>query len=283
MIKKHFVFSYINILIREIEKRDYLSFARKIINLFYKLFINIIKRIIGISTNLDNGKGLNNISINNLFEHFNCDKGATFKTNDNKILKTHNYSVFYERYFNKIKNDNLNILELGSHEGKGIAAFYHFFPNSKLVGANINPFQMRYYSNRIEEIYIDVSSKKILQNFKNYFNRKFEIIVDDASHNLRDILITLPILFKKLNSGGYYVIEDINQFSLFKNLNPTNEKLTPLEILRHIQKNKNFDSNFISKEDINYLKDNIAEYHFERGEMVVNGHNISDIVFLKKK
>ena len=141
---------------------------------------------------------------------------------------------------------------------------------------------MKFCSNRIEEIFIDVSSKKILENFSKYINKNFDIIIDDASHNLRDILITLPILFKKLNPGGYYVIEDVNQFEVFKNLNPTNEKLTPLKILKFMQDNKNFDSNFMTEEDTNYLKENISEYFFERGEMVVNDHNISDIVFLKK-
>ena len=286
MIKKHFVFSYTNILAREIEKKNYFSFTRKIFNLFYKLLINILKKLLGFSINLDNNKASNkffNLSINDLFEYFNCDKGSNFKITENKKIKAHNYSVFYEKYLNKIKNENFNFLELGSHEGKGIAAFYHFFPNAKLIGANINPFQMRYYSNRIEEVYIDVSSKKILQNFINYFDNKFQIIIDDASHNLRDILITLPILFKKLNSGGFYVIEDINQFDVFKNLNPTREKLTPIKILKFMQENKSFDSDFISKEDVNYLKENIAEYHFEKGEMVMNGYNISDIVFLKKR
>ena len=286
MIKKHFVFSYTNILAREIEKKNYFSFTRKIFNLFYKLLINILKKLLGFSINLDNNKASNkffNLSINDLFEYFNCDKGSNFKITENKKIKAHNYSVFYEKYLNKIKNENFNFLELGSHEGKGIAAFYHFFPNAKLIGANINPFQMRYYSNRIEEVYIDVSSKKILQNFINYFDNRFQIIIDDASHNLRDILITLPILFKKLNSGGFYVIEDINQFDVFKNLNPTREKLTPIKILKFMQENKSFDSDFISKEDVNYLKENIAEYHFEKGEMVMNGYNISDIVFLKKR
>ena len=286
MIKKHFVFSYTNILAREIEKKNYFSFTRKIFNLFYKLLINILKKLLGFSINLDNNKASNkffNLSINDLFEYFNCDKGSNFKITENKRIKAHNYSVFYEKYLNKIKNENFNFLELGSHEGKGIAAFYHFFPNAKLIGANINPFQMRYYSNRIEEVYIDVSSKKILQNFINYFDNRFQIIIDDASHNLRDILITLPILFKKLNSGGFYVIEDINQFEVFKNLNPTREKLTPIKILKYMQENKSFDSDFISKEDVNYLKENIAEYHFEKGEMVMNGYNISDIVFLKKR
>ena len=141
---------------------------------------------------------------------------------------------------------------------------------------------MKFYSKRIEEIFIDVSSKKILKNFSEHINKNFDIIIDDASHNLRDILIALPIMFKKLNPGGYYVIEDVNKFEVFKNLNPTNERLTPLNILKHMKDNKNFDSNFISAEEIKYLKENISKYFFERGEMVVNGYNISDIVFLKK-
>ena len=80
----------------------------------------------------------------------------------------------------------------------------------------------------------------------------------------------------------FYVIEDIDQFKVFKNLNPTNEKLTPLRILKHMHDKKEFQSDFISEEDIKYLKENISEYFFEKGEMVMNEHNISDIVFLRK-
>ncbi len=284
MIKKHFVFSYTNILIREIEKKKYFSFIRKIFNLFYKLLINILKKNLGLVYNLDKKENLEykSSSLDKLFNIFNCDKGSILKINQNKSLKTHNYGVFYEKYFQNFKNKDLKILELGSHEGKGLAAFYYFFPHSSFLGANINPFQMKFCSRRIEEIYIDVSSKKILQNFSKYTDQNFDIIIDDASHNLKDILITLPILFKKLNPGGFYVIEDINQFEVFRNLNPTNEKLTPLKILRNMAANKSFDSNFISNNEVSYLKENISEYFFEKGEMIVNSHNISDIVFLKK-
>ena len=222
------------------------------------------------------------MSLGKLFETFNSDKGLILKTYDNKEIKSHNYAIFYEKYFKDLRNKKLRILEIGSHEGKGLAAFYYFFQNAFLIGANINPFQMKFYSKRIDEIYIDVSSKKILENFRNYFKEGFDIIIDDASHNLRDILITLPILFKKLNPGGFYVIEDIDQFKVFKNLNPTNEELTPLKILKHMHDKKEFQSDFISEEDIRYLKENISEYFFEKGEMVMNEHNISDIVFLRK-
>ena len=284
MMKKHFVFSYINILIREIEKRKYFSLLRKVFNIFYKLFVNFIKKKIGVIKNLDNqiNSQKRNLTLGKLFEIFNSDKGLILKTYDNKEIKSHNYAIFYEKYFKDLRNKKLRILEIGSHEGKGLAAFYYFFQNAFLIGANINPFQMKFYSKRIDEIYIDVSSKKILENFKNYFKEGFDIIIDDASHNLRDILITLPILFKKLNPGGFYVIEDIDQFKVFKNLNPTNEELTPLKILKHMHDKKEFQSDFISEEDIRYLKENISEYFFEKGEMVMNEHNISDIVFLKK-
>ena len=284
MMKKHFVFSYTNILIREIEKRKYFSLLRKVFNIFYKLFVNFTKKKIGVIKNLDNqvNSQKRNLSLGKLFETFNSDKGLILKTYDNKKIKSHNYAIFYEKYFKDLRNKKLRILEIGSHEGKGLAAFYYFFQNAFLIGANINPFQMKFYSKRIDEIYIDVSSKKILENFRNYFKEGFDIIIDDASHNLRDILITLPILFKKLNPGGFYVIEDIDQFKVFKNLNPTNEELTPLKILKYIHDKKEFQSDFISDEDIRYLKENISEYFFEKGEMVMNEHNISDIVFLRK-
>lgn len=283
MIKKNALFSYLNILERQIEKKKYLSFGRKIFNLIFKILINSIKKKLNIIINLDkkDNSKIFNYSLEKLFNHFNCDKGTILKHN-NTTIKTHNYTPYYEKIFKNIKNNKIRILELGSHEGKGLAAFYYFFPKSSLIGANINPFQMRFQSNRIEEIYIDVSSKIILKNFCKYYKDGFDIIIDDASHNLHDILLTLPVLFKKLNRGGFYVIEDVNQFEVYNNLNPTNETLTPIKILKNIQQKKEFNSQFITTDDVRYLRDNIAEYFFEKGDMIVNEQNISDIVFLKK-
>ena len=85
MIKKHFVFSYTNLLIREIEKKNYFAFVRKIFNLFYKLFINFAKRKIGLIKNLDNKTNNQNsdLSLGKLFQIFNSDKGPSLKTYDN--------------------------------------------------------------------------------------------------------------------------------------------------------------------------------------------------------
>ena len=159
MIIKSFIFSYKNILIREIEKKNYLSFLRKIFNLLYKFLINSAKKKFGLIINLDkqdHSKKIN-LPLEKLFEIFNSDKGLSFKTYDNQLLKSHNYTIFYEKYFKNLNNNKLRILEIGSHEGKGLAAFYYFFKNSSFVGANINPFQMKFCSKKIEDIYINVS------------------------------------------------------------------------------------------------------------------------------
>jgi len=281
----NFWYSYSNILLRSILKKKYFTFFRKI---FGTLFKFLRKRFLYIFSskivNLDkiNNKKFNKLKLDDLFINFNCDKGSYCFYNGAKI-DTHKYSTFYEKYFNRIKKKKLNILELGSHEGRGIASFYYYFPNANFFGANINPFQMRYKSKRINELYVDVSSKKILNNLKNYIKTDLDLIIDDASHNLKDILLALPIFFKKLKKGGFYVIEDADQFKIYKELNPTKEKLTPIKILLNIKNNIKFNSKYLSLNDANYLKKNIKKYYFNKGKSIVGGQNISDIIFLQKK
>ena len=285
MLLENFWYTYKNILLRSIYKKRYFTFLRKIFGTLYKFlrkfYLNIFSSDIVNLDKLDKKK-FRNFSLDDLFIKFNCDKGSHCIFNNKKIL-THKYSKFYNKYLSKIRKKRLNILELGSHEGKSIASFYYFFPKSNFYGANINPFQMRYTSKRIKELYVDVSSEKILNNLAKNFDFDFDLIIDDASHNLRDILITLPIFFKKLKKKGFYVIEDIDQFKVFKELNPTNDKLTPLKMLRYIKRNKKFNSKYLNPEDVDYLKKNIKKYYFERGKCIIKGLNVSDIVFLQKK
>ena len=142
---------------------------------------------------------------------------------------------------------------------------------------------MKYVSKRITELYVDVSCKEIIDNLANHINEELDLIIDDASHNLKDILITFSKLFQKLKKGGTYIIEDINQFHVFKELNPYKNELTPKEILQNIKYSKDFKSSFISEEEKKYLVGNIEKINFEKGQMIINDFNVSDIVFIKKR
>jgi len=282
---KNFWYSYRNILLRSILKKKYYIFFRKIFGTLYKFILRYLRhRFLLNIINLDNPKNkyLYNFKLDDLFIEFNCDKGPYCIWNEKKMY-THKYSIFYEKYFSKFKHKEIKILELGSHEGKGIASFYYYFPNAHLYGANINPFQMIYKSKRVTELFVDVASKEILNNLAHHLDFDLDIIIDDASHNLRDILITLPIFFKKLKNNGIYVIEDINQFHVFKELNPYLKEITPKEILLKIKKKENFQSSFIDNDDKDFLINNIKNIHLEAGSMLIENTNVSDIAFIEKK
>jgi hypothetical protein len=119
-------------------------------------------------------------------------------------------------------------------------------------------------------------------SLSSHLDDELDIIIDDASHNLRDIIITLSIFFKRLKKGGVYIIEDFDQFEVFKELNPYENELTPLEILKSIQRNEEFESSFIDEESKEYLINNINNIKIEKGSMMMKEKNISDIAFIFK-
>ncbi len=132
MCLKNFWFSYKNILTNELNRKNYFSFIRKIFGVFYKFILKLIrnnfsKKIIDLDK-IDHKK-YSELDLDELFINFNCDKGSKCIFEEKRIT-SHHYSNFYQKYFSSIKNDKMNILELGSHEGKGIASFYFYFPNS---------------------------------------------------------------------------------------------------------------------------------------------------------
>jgi len=278
-------FSYQSILSEELSKKNYFIFLRKIFGSLYKSLVKLIRHKFSInSTNLDKieSKNLSTLELDKLFVHFNCDKGSHCFFDKEKIV-SHNYSAFYDKYFKNIKKDKISLLELGSHEGKGLASFFFYFPNSDLIGANINPFQMRFNSKRISELFVDVSSSRSISSLSGYLKKNPDIIIDDASHNLKDILTAFGILFKKLKSGGCYVIEDMDQFKALKELNPYSDEPTPLEILKKINDKQDFKTSFIDDESKKYLIENIKYIKIEKGSMKINEINVSDIAFVFKK
>ena len=278
-------FSYLGILSEELSKKNYFIFIRKIFGSLYKSLIKLIRHKFSInSTNLDKieNKNLSTLALDELFIYFNCDKGSYCFFDKEKIV-SHNYSEFYDKYFKNFKKDKINLLEIGSHEGKGLASFFFYFPNSYLIGANINPFQMQFSSKRLTELFVDVSSSRSIHSLSDYLKEDLDIIIDDASHNLKDILTAFGILFKKLKSGGCYVIEDMDQFKALKELNPYSDEATPLEILNKINDKQDFKTSFINDESKKYLIENIKDIKIEKGSMKINEINVSDIAFVFKK
>ena len=147
--------------------------------------------------NIDLDKKSSSDSLTNLFNYYGTDKVG------------HGYTQFYEKHFKPIKKKNLNILEIGSYSGASAASFVKYFPNSKIYCADINISNFKFLSKRIQVYGLDISNKKMINNFFKKINitygqKYFDIIIDDGSHKLSDMLFSLNIFLKNLKKKHFF-------------------------------------------------------------------------------
>ena len=139
-----------------------------------------------------------------LSNKYKCDKSD----------RKHNYTVYYNNFFEKDRHRNFNILEFGFGEGRSVKMWLEYFTKAKLFV--IDTMKNLPNDNKILE-YVKikrlefVSADQIdLSSFLEIFNKNdFYIIIDDASHVAEDQQYTFGNIFKFVSSGGWYVIEDL--------------------------------------------------------------------------
>lgn len=251
----------------------------------FKYFLNLFyfpKKI-----NLDNLSQKKNFlfdqDLNYLFEFFNSDKGERYYDQyaqpykqNHDLISAHGYGKFYEKYFKKIKNKNLNIIEIGSFYGNASAALFFYFRNSNIFSADINPDMYIYNSKRIKNFYLNSSSKKsITENLLNK-NMRFDIIIEDASHMLKDQIISLFMMFRMLNPGGYFIIEEIDFPQKREDMRINQDPPDLKAILNKIVLNEDFNSKYITTEEKTYFLKNFEKISFHIG-------NFNELAIIKKK
>jgi len=254
-----------------------LNFFRKLKrDLLYKL-----KSKIDID-NIDHQE-FDSTNLDQLFRFYNTDKGKSFRDLDERIIKGHGYSTYYENHFKKFKNKKINLLEIGVYSGGSSAAFAKYFPDSIIYCFDINIKNFKYKSKKFKVYGIDVSNINMLKEFiknegltsnSDFFN----IIIDDGSHKLSDQIKSFAFFFKYLSSNGIYVIEEFNFSDIYEHLNDVPNEKKIYDILNFIKNKKNFKSDIISKEDISYLIDNTKKISTHEG--LLKGSNIA---FIEKK
>ena len=221
--------------------------------------------------------------LNYLFEFFNTDKGNEYvnqytqPSNKNlKKIKAHGYTKFYENIFSGIKNEKINIMELGSFYGNASAALYFYFKNSKIYGGDINPDMFKYKSNRIKNFYINSSSNESIKKEIINLDISFKIIIEDASHMLKDQIISLFLLFQKLEPGGYFIVEELD-FPETREDMRINQTFPDLKsILNSITQNQDFLSPYIDQYSKSYFLENFEYIKIFKG-------NMNELAIIKKK
>jgi len=221
--------------------------------------------------------------LNYLFDHFNSDKGNLYenqyahpsKRKKDKI-KAHGYGNFYQKYFETIKEDKLNILEIGSFYGNASASLFFYFKNSFLYAADILPDLFRYKSKRVTNFFVNSAEEDSIKKDIISKNIEFDIIIEDASHSFKDQIISLFLLFKNVRMKGLFIIEELDFPDTRKDMNLNDEHPTLREILNKIKKGLDFYSEYVSPEDKKYFLENFDTIKVFKG-------NFNEIAIIKKK
>jgi hypothetical protein len=135
-----------------------------------------------------------------IFDKYNSDKNSSF----------HNYCRQYDNLLKDFRDKQISFLELGVFKGESVKIWRDVFPNAKkIVGVDIDP-RCKQYENIDKCIYIEIGDATDT-NFINYLHTKydgFDIILDDASHTNKDVILSFEKLFPLMNDNGLYIVED---------------------------------------------------------------------------
>jgi SAM-dependent methyltransferase len=122
----------------------------------------------------------------------------------------HTYGSSYDEIFERFnKTKEINILEIGIQRGGSLCAWKDYFVNSNIFGIDIIDVVLPEYR-REDFVYIfkDIKDLTIKEDIKDIM---FDIIIDDGSHYLDDVLFVVDNYLEKLNKNGVLVIEDAQE------------------------------------------------------------------------
>jgi hypothetical protein len=223
-----------------------------------------------------------NMKLNDIAKKYGTDKENS----------RHGYVNIYEEHFESEKLKYNKILEIGVRQGSSHKMWYDYFPNSMVYGVdnwhgpnNVyisgpgnqsklvrntksvkRPSKLwsessinKPFNDRIKIFTGDQEDEKFLNES---FKEQLDLIIDDGGHRMSHQQNSLRIMFKKLNSGCFYVIEDLHTSKEPLYWDTNDVKSTTLWFLKNLKNIKEKDSFYIKGEELQYIKDNADTVKF---------------------
>ena len=177
----------------------------------------------------------------------------------------------YEKYFTPLRDSKINILEIGVDNGDSLRIWREFFSKANICGIDIDKKNFKINNTKI--LQGDQSDLNFLKSLVSEY-KKFDIIIDDGSHQAKHIIASFNYLFNYLSDNGLYVIEDL-QTSYIPRYGGSRINL----------KKKKSSMNFIKSltDSINYEKNNRPFFKKNKFDGLIKSINFhQNIVFIYK-
>lgn len=180
-----------------------------------------------------------------IFKKYKCDKGSK-----------HSYELVYEKDFELLRNQKINILEVGIFKGESMSSWIEYFPNATVYGIDIftrvKEADIGILKHpRAEYLKADSTKLEIVSIIKsNWPDVEFDIIIDDGLHTPLANKETFLNLINFLKINGAFYIEDVWPLDKM-----SDEEMKHYWIKKHPTE--------YTKENMNVFLDSIKGYNLE--------------------
>lgn len=126
---------------------------------------------------------------------------------NNATMYGHDYLRFYELFLQTFKKTKFTLVELGCFTGASLRMWKEYFSKVRVVGVDLDSRLESLKKEKIDFICSDATASDLPAKLSVYDD--IYCIIDDGSHAWGDQRRSFEMLFPILNSGGYYIIEDL--------------------------------------------------------------------------
>jgi hypothetical protein len=136
-----------------------------------------------------------------------------YEDHDGKVTdKWSLYLAEYDRLFAPYRERSIRLLEIGVQNGGSLERWGKYFRNAeKIVGCDINMdcARLQFDDPRIALVLADASADEAQRQILSHSPR-FDLIIDDGSHQSRDVVSAFSKYFSSLVDDGLYIVEDLH-------------------------------------------------------------------------
>lgn len=135
------------------------------------------------------------------YANYHCCEGT-----DKTIV--HSYGDIYDSLFEPMRKSARRVLEIGVYSGASVLSFAEFFEGATVDGIDISKESIKFGLDNPRITYHLLDGTK--QSTRDQLTDKYDVILDDASHEPNDQIETFRLFASSISPGGVYIIEDVN-------------------------------------------------------------------------
>lgn len=151
--------------------------------------------------------------LDKLARKYQTDKGGNhLKYGGGDSDSCHAYTKVYSEELSRKRFEVKHVLEIGINAGSSLRMWKAYFPSANIVGLDSNAQALIHSEHRIMCLPADQNNAQSLHEAMAKLDPdapKFDVIIDDGSHEVEHQIVSLVTLLPFLAVGGNYFVEDI--------------------------------------------------------------------------